>query len=175
MRIFALAFLLVAGLAGAAAAQDQPAPDAAAPAPAVAPAPVYPPGPLVLIETSLGNITLQLDPTHSPVTVQNFLRYVNEHHYDGTVIYRVVPGFVIQAGSYDANVTYRKAHEPIVLEANNGLSNQRGTIAMARENDPNTADAEFFINLADNSRLDHQASDTGNTTGYAVFGHVADG
>jgi cyclophilin family peptidyl-prolyl cis-trans isomerase len=174
MRILALAFLVAAALGSVAAAQDQPAPDAAT-APAVAPTPVYPPGPSVLIETSLGNITLQLDPTHSPVTVQNFLRYVNEHHYDGTVIYRVVPGFVIQAGSYDANVTYRKAHEPIVLEANNGLSNQRGTIAMARENDPNTADAEFFINLADNSRLDHQPSDTGNTTGYAVFGHVADG
>ncbi len=172
MRFFTLAFLLAAALGGAAAAQDQPAPDAA---PAVAPAPVYPPGPMVLIETSLGNITLQLDPTHSPVTTQNFLRYVDEHHYDGTVVYRVVPGFVIQAGSYDANVTYRKAHEPIVLEANNGLSNLRGTVAMARDTDPNTADAEFFINLADNTRLDHHADDTGNTTGYAVFGHVAAG
>jgi cyclophilin family peptidyl-prolyl cis-trans isomerase len=168
MRIFALALLLAAALGGA-AAQDQPAP-AVAPA---APAPVS--GPQVLIETSMGNITLELDPVHSPVTTQNFLRYVNEHHFDGTVIYRVVPGFVIQAGSYDENVTYRKAHEPIVLEANNGLSNLRGTVAMARDNDPNTADAEFFINLADNTRLDHHADDPGNATGYAVFGHVAAG
>ncbi len=172
MRIFALAFLLAAALGGVATAQDQPTPNAAT---AVAPAPVYPPGPQVLIETSLGNITLQLDPTHAPVSTQNFLRYVNEHHYDGMVVYRVVPGFVIQAGSYDANVTYHKAHEPIVLEANNGLSNLRGTVAMARDTDPNTADAEFFINLADNTRLDHHADDAGNATGYAVFGHVAAG
>ena len=169
MRIFALALLIAAALGGAATAQDQPAP-AVAPA---APAPAS--GPQVLIETSMGNITLELDPVHSPVTTQNFLRYVNEHHFDGTVIYRVVPGFVIQAGSYDANVTYRKAHEPIVLEANNGLSNLRGTVAMARDNDPNSADAEFFINLADNTRLDHHADDPGNATGYAVFGHVVAG
>ena len=169
MRIFALALLIAAALGGAATAQDQPAPAVATAAPAPAS------GPQVLIETSMGNITLELDPVHSPVTTQNFLRYVNEHHFDGTVIYRVVPGFVIQAGSYDANVTYRKAHEPIVLEANNGLSNLRGTVAMARDNDPNSADAEFFINLADNTRLDHHADDPGNATGYAVFGHVVAG
>ena len=173
MRIFALALLLAAALGGAATAQDQPA--APVPAAAVPAAPAAPAGPQVLIETSLGNFTLELDPVHAPVTTQNFLRYVNEHHFDGTVIYRVVPGFVIQAGSYDANVTYRKAHESIVLEANNGLSNLRGTVAMARDNDPNSADAEFFVNLADNTRLDHHADDPGNATGYAVFGHVAAG
>jgi cyclophilin family peptidyl-prolyl cis-trans isomerase len=156
------AALIALFLAGAAIA-DPPA------------APVPPAGPQVQIQTSLGTITVALDPAHAPVTVQNFLRYVNEGHYDGTVFYRVVPGFVIQAGSYDADIHYRPVHENIVLEANNGLKNLRGTIAMARETDLNTANAEFFINLADNADLDHQATDTGNTTGYAVFGQVTSG
>jgi cyclophilin family peptidyl-prolyl cis-trans isomerase len=129
----------------------------------------------VLIETSLGDITLELDHAHAPVTVDNFLRYVNEGHFDGTVVYRVVPGFVIQAGSFDADVQERPVHEPIVLEANNGLSNVRGAVAMARSDDPASATAEFFIDLADNLRLDHQPSDPGNQTGYAVFGHVIAG
>src|SRR5476649_678496 len=129
-------------------------------------------GPKVQIETSLGDITLQLDHVHAPVTVDNFLRYVNEGHFDGTVVYRIVPGFVIQAGSWDADVHFRPVHEPIALEASNGLSNLRGSIAMARASDPASATAEFFIDLADNRALDHQASDTENRTGYAVFGRV---
>jgi cyclophilin family peptidyl-prolyl cis-trans isomerase len=129
----------------------------------------------VRIETSLGDITLELDHAHAPVTVDNFLRYVNEGHFDGTVVYRVVPGFVIQAGSFDADVQERPVHEPIPLEANNGLSNTRGAVAMARSEDPASATAEFFIDLADNLRLDHQPSDPGNRTGYAVFGRVVDG
>jgi len=132
-------------------------------------------GPKVLIETSLGDITLQLDPAHAPATVDNFLRYVRDGHYDGTVVYRVVPGFVIQMGSYDADVQARPVRAPIALEANNSLSNRRGTVAMARENDPNTATAEFFINLADNTGLDHRADDPGNATGYAVFAKVVSG
>jgi peptidyl-prolyl cis-trans isomerase A (cyclophilin A) len=132
-------------------------------------------GPKVLMETSLGNITLQLDPAHAPATVDNFLRYVRDGHYDGTVVYRVVPGFVIQMGSYDADVNARPTRDPVVLEANNGLSNVRGTVAMARESDPNTATAEFFINLADNSNLDHHADDPGNATGYTVFAKVVAG
>lgn len=129
----------------------------------------------VLIETSLGDITLELDHARAPVTVDNFLRYVNEGHFDGTVVYRVVPGFVIQAGSFDADIHERPAHEPIALEANNGLSNVRGAIAMARADDPASATAEFFIDLADNPRLDHQPSDPDNRTGYTVFGHVTAG
>jgi cyclophilin family peptidyl-prolyl cis-trans isomerase len=129
----------------------------------------------VLIETSMGDITLELDPARARVTVENFLRYVNEGHFDGTVVYRVVPGFVIQAGSFDAEVQERPVHEPIALEANNGLSNIRGAVAMARADDPASATAEFFIDLADNLRLDHQPSDPGNRTGYAVFGHVVTG
>lgn len=128
----------------------------------------------VVMETSSGDITIELDQSHAPKTVQNFLRYVAEHHFDGTVVYRVVPGFVIQAGSYEADGRSRDVHEPIPLEANNGLSNLRGTIAMART-DPDTATAEFFINLADNASLDHHANDPGNSTGYAVFGRVVSG
>jgi cyclophilin family peptidyl-prolyl cis-trans isomerase len=146
-------------------AQAQQAPDATAPAAAA---------PRVLIQTSMGDITLELDPVRAPLTVANFLRYVKEKHFDGTVVYRVVPGFVIQAGSYDADVQARPVHDPIPLEANNGLSNVRGAIAMARA-EPATATAEFFIDLTDNTALDHHADDTSNTTGYAVFGHVVSG
>jgi cyclophilin family peptidyl-prolyl cis-trans isomerase len=156
----ALFFVVSAGLA-----QAQPAPAAAPPAAA----------PQVLISTSMGDVTVVLDRAHAPVSVDNFLRYVNEHHYDGTLVYRVAPGFVIQAGSFDSATHQRDVHDPIALEANNGLSNLRGTLAMAREEAPNTAAAEFFINLADNTRLDHHADDTGNTTGYTVFGHVVSG
>lgn len=131
--------------------------------------------PDVLIETSLGDITIALDPAHAPRTVDNFLRYVREGHYDGTLVYRVVPGFVIQAGSYDSATNARPVHDPIPLEAGNGLKNVRGAIAMARENDPDSATAEFFIDLADNPQLDRRSDDADGTTGYAVFGHVIAG
>jgi cyclophilin family peptidyl-prolyl cis-trans isomerase len=128
----------------------------------------------VIMQTSLGDITLELDRAHAPKTVDNFLRYVSEGHYDGTLIYRVAPGFVLQMGSYDpVTAGMRPTHDPITLEAN--LSNKRGTISMARENDPNSATAEFFINLADNTRLDRMLDDADGTTGYAVFGHVITG
>jgi peptidyl-prolyl cis-trans isomerase A (cyclophilin A) len=130
--------------------------------------------PDILIQTSQGDITLELDHAHAPKTVDNFLRYVSEGHYDGTLVYRIVPGFVIQAGSYDpATSTMRPTHDPIPLEA--GLLNTRGTISMARENDPKSATAEFFINLTDNARLDRFPDDADGTTGYAVFGHVITG
>jgi cyclophilin family peptidyl-prolyl cis-trans isomerase len=130
--------------------------------------------PDILIQTSLGDITLELDHAHAPQTVDNFLRYVTEGHYDGTLVYRVAPGFVIQAGSYDpATNSMRPTHEPIPLET--GVSNVRGTIAMARASDPSSATAEFFINLADNLRLDRLPDDGEGTTGYAVFGHVITG
>jgi peptidyl-prolyl cis-trans isomerase A (cyclophilin A) len=131
--------------------------------------------PTVLIKTSLGDITVELDRAHAPKTVDNFLRYVSEGHYDGTLVYRVVPGFVIQAGSYDSATHARPTHEPIPSEAGNGLSNLRGTVAMARQTDPNSATAEFFVNLADNTRLDRMPDDADGTTGYAVFGHVVSG
>ncbi|MBS0470086.1 MAG: peptidylprolyl isomerase [Proteobacteria bacterium] len=188
MRLAALTFALFA-LAWPALAEE-PAPPAASPeattdtaappATAAEPAtpgempaqPATPIGPRVLIQTSMGDITLQLDSVHAPKTVANFVRYAKEHHFDGTVIYRVEPGFVIQAGSWDAHVNYRPAHKPIPLES--GLPNKRGTIAMAR-GEPDSATAEFFINLADNTPLDADPAAPPNTTGYAVFGEVTDG
>lgn len=133
------------------------------------------PGPRVSIATDMGDIVIALDDVHAPATVANFLRYMKEGHFDGTVFYRVVPGFVIQAGSWEADQHTRGVHEPIPLEADNGLSNVRGAVAMARGDVPASATADFFIDLSDNTALDHQASDTANTTGYAVFGHVIAG
>jgi peptidyl-prolyl cis-trans isomerase B (cyclophilin B) len=127
--------------------------------------------PHVLIQTSMGDITLALDADRAPGTVENFLRYVNEGHYDNTLIYRVVPGFVIQMGSYDADGTMRPVHDPIRLEA--GQKNVRGAVAMARWA-PNSATAEFFIDLADLPQLDPQPGDMDHA-GYAVFGHVVSG
>jgi cyclophilin family peptidyl-prolyl cis-trans isomerase len=129
----------------------------------------------VLLQTSMGDITLQLDRAHAPINVANFLRYVKEGHYDGTVFYRVAPDFVIQAGSYLPDNRARPVHDPVMLEANNGLKNVRGAVAMARLDDPNTATAEFFIDLAANAGLDHLATDPGNASGYTVFAQVVSG
>ena len=175
--LFVSVVALVLFAFGWAPARAQTPPAAAQPAPAAEPAPGVPAAatPQVLISTSMGDITVVLDRAHAPVSVDNFLRYVKEGHYDGTLVYRVAPGFVMQARSFDSPTHQRDVHDPIALEANNGLSNLRGTIAMAREAAPNTAAAEFFINLVDNTRLDHHADDPGNITGYAVFGHVVSG
>ncbi len=186
--LLALAFCF---FATAAFAQDQAPPppatvpagsagdNAAPPVPqAVAPAPVNPPmtGPRILIATSMGDITLQLDSVRAPRSVANVLRYVKEKHYDNTAFYRVAKGFVIQMGSFDAKGKGRGVHPgPVPLEANNGLSNLRGTVAMGRADAPDSATAEFYINLADNTALDHKPDDPGNTTGYAVFGEVTSG
>ena len=173
MRSLLFAFAALIALAGGAAAQDAappPADNSPAPAPA---APSNPPmtGPKLLISTSMGDITLQLDEVRAPKSVANILRYVREKHYDGTAVYRVVKGFVIQMGSWDANVKARAVHAPVAFEGGNGLSNLRGTVALAHAEDPNSAVAEFFINLADNSGLDHSDSQAG----YAVFGQVISG
>src|SRR5258706_8766584 len=133
------------------------------------------PAPKVSFQTSLGEIIFELDREHAPATVANFLRYVSEGHFDGTVFYRVVPGFVIQAGSFDAEGKPRGVHDPIPLESATTPSNARGTMAMGHGDDPNSARAEFFINLADNKALDRQPDDMDNTTGFAAFGHVAAG
>jgi cyclophilin family peptidyl-prolyl cis-trans isomerase len=126
------------------------------------------------IETSLGTITVALDAEHAPKTVANFVRYAREGHFDGTVIYRVVPGFVLQMGSYDAKGNAKPTHDSIPLETAGGLNNAKGTLSMARS-DPNSATAEFFINLSDNASLDPLAGAPPNTTGYAAFGHVTGG
>jgi cyclophilin family peptidyl-prolyl cis-trans isomerase len=131
--------------------------------------------PTATMFTSMGAIVVELDREHAPATVDNFVRYAKEGHFDGTVFYRVVPGFVIQAGSYDAMGKPRPAHDPIPLETANARSNLRGTIAMGHGDEPNSATAEFFINLADAKGLDRQPDDMDNKTGFAAFGHVLGG
>jgi peptidyl-prolyl cis-trans isomerase A (cyclophilin A) len=151
----------------------QEAPPAATPEPP--PAAPAEPMPRVALQTSMGQIVLELNSERAPATVANFLRYVMDGHFNSTVIYRVVPRFVIQGGSVGSDGNGKPVREPIPLEANNGLPNLRGTITMARAADPNSATAEFFINLVDNYGLNQEMGDTNNQTGYAVFGRVAEG
>ena len=127
----------------------------------------------VLLETSEGDIVLELDKTAAPVTVVNFLRYVNEGFYNGTVFHRVMPGFMIQGGGLTPEMTKKTTHSPIINEASNGLKNTRGTIAMAREPMPDSATSQFFINLGANAMLDYGSARDPN--GYAVFGKVIKG
>ena len=150
--------------------------------------------PRVAFETSMGRIVVALDPEHAPVSTQNFLRYVADGHYDGTLFHRVVENFVIQGGGMDAQMTEKATRPAIVNEANNGLSNRRGTIAMARETAIDSATAQFYINVVDNPRLDHvevppegvtvtrggkeihvMPGEAARVFGYAVFGHVVEG
>ena len=131
--------------------------------------------PTATLETSMGNIVIDLDHDGAPKTVDNFILYAKEGHYDGTVFYRVVPGFVIQAGSYDAMGKPRGIHPGIPLETLTAQSNLKGTITSAHGDEPNSGHAEFFINLADNRGLDHQPDDFGNKTGFTAFGKVIEG
>ncbi len=126
----------------------------------------------VLMKTSKGDIELTLYPDKAPKTVANFLRYVDEGFYDGTIFHRVIPNFMIQGGGYTPDMQRKSTHAPIVNEANNGLRNDRGTIAMARTSDPHSATSQFFINQKDNHFLDHPGRDG---WGYAVFGRVTRG
>ncbi|HEX3652106.1 MAG TPA: peptidylprolyl isomerase [Rhizomicrobium sp.] len=133
------------------------------------------PPPQAKVETSLGTFTILLDRINAPKSVANFIAYARERHYDGTTIYRAAPGFVIQMGSFEPGGASRAVHAPIPLETANGLKNVRGSVAMARQNEPASATAEFFVNLADNPDLDAKAGAPPNTTGYTVFGRVRDG
>ncbi len=128
----------------------------------------------VLMETTKGNITLELDSANAPETVANFVEYARSGHYDGTIFHRVIPGFMIQGGGFDANMRQKETKAAIRNEADNGLKNHNGTIAMARTNDPHSATAQFFINVKDNGFLDH-TSQTSRGWGYTVFGKVTDG
>jgi len=133
-----------------------------------------PGNPKTLIETSQGNITLELEPQKAPLTVENFLQYVRDSHYDGTIFHRVIKGFMIQGGGYDARFKKLPTRPPIENEAANALSNKRGTIAMARTSNPHSATAQFFINTVDNPHLDFHAP-TPVSWGYAAFGKVIEG
>lgn len=130
--------------------------------------------PQVRLETSSGVIVLALDAAKAPATVANFLAYVDAGHYDGTLFHRVIPGFMIQGGGFDRDFRQKETRAPIENEAGNGLKNLRGTVAMARTNDPHSATAQFFINSVDNAFLDHTAKNPAGW-GYAVFGRVTEG
>lgn len=126
----------------------------------------------VLMKTSMGDITIELDADKAPKTVANFLGYVDEKFYDGTVFHRVIPNFMIQGGGMGPDLEKKPTREPVENEAKNGLKNARGSIAMARTRDPHSATAQFFINLKDNSFLDYPGQDG---WGYTVFGEVTQG
>jgi peptidyl-prolyl cis-trans isomerase B (cyclophilin B) len=130
--------------------------------------------PIVDVTTNHGAFAISLDPARAPTSVANFLRYVDAKHYDGTVFHRVIPTFMIQGGGFDARLEKKPVDAPIKNEADNGLKNTRGTVAMARTSDPHSATAQFFVNVTDNAFLDHQAKD-GAGWGYAVFGNVIEG
>lgn len=130
--------------------------------------------PVILIKTNKGFIKAELYADKAPVTVQNFLDYVKENFYNGTVFHRVIPGFMAQGGGFTPNFEQKKTKAPIKNEANNGLKNTRGTLAMARTSDPNSATAQFFINVADNDFLNFR-SEKPAEYGYAVFGKVTEG
>jgi cyclophilin family peptidyl-prolyl cis-trans isomerase len=147
----------------------------AVPAPA-APLPAPPAPQRVLLVTTQGEITVELDPAAAPKTVENFLAYARDGHYNGTVFHRVVPGLLVQGGAFTPDLQQKPSRAPIPNEAGNGLSNRRGTLAAARDRGvSDSATAQFFINLADNPKFDRQDGGSAYTAGYAVFGRVLQG
>ena len=129
---------------------------------------------MIRFTTNLGVIDIELDPEHAPITCENFENYVKSGFYNGTIFHRVIKGFMIQGGGFEPGMQQKPTNDPIKNEADNGLKNDKYTIAMARTNDPHSATAQFFINVADNDFLNHTAP-TGNGWGYAVFGKVVAG
>ena len=127
--------------------------------------------PTVLFKTSLGEFTIELEPKDAPISVENFLRYVDDGFFDGTIFHRIVPGFVIQGGGLTPEFDNKETRAPIKNEAANGLRNLRGTLSMARTNAADSATSQFFVNLKDNAFLDHKSGNFG----YAVFGRVTKG
>jgi len=126
---------------------------------------------MVVMHTNLGDITIEVFEDEAPKSAANFIQYVQDGFYDGTIFHRVIPGFVIQGGGFDQSYQQKKTRDPIVNEAYNGLKNDRGTLSMARTSDPNSATSQFFVNLSDNAPL----NPSGGSAGYAVFGKVTDG
>ena len=127
--------------------------------------------PVVVVDTSMGEISIELFEDKSPITVKNFLDYVEAKHYDGLIFHRVIPGFMIQGGGMEPGMKERKTRDPIKNEASNGVSNERGTIAMARTNNPDSATGQFFININNNTNLNKNAA----SAGYCAFGRVIKG
>jgi cyclophilin family peptidyl-prolyl cis-trans isomerase len=126
---------------------------------------------MIRFETTLGNFTIELFEKEAPLTVANFLKYVDDGFFDGTVFHRIVPGFVIQGGGFTEDMSQKRTQPPIKNEADNGLKNERGSLSMARTNDIHSATSQFFVNLKDNEFLDHQRGNFG----YAVFARVTEG
>lgn len=155
-NFFCLALIILAGAQSAAAA-DQAAVN-----------------PRVVVETSKGRIVIELFPQKAPATVQNFLAYVDAGFYTGTVFHRVIPNFMIQGGGLTADMQKKPTEKPVANEADNGLKNTRGSVAMARTSEPHSATNQFFINTADNEFLNHRGK-TPQGWGYAVFGRIAEG
>ena len=139
------------------------------------PAAVTAAAPQVVLNTSQGDITLELFPDKAPKSVANFLQYVHDGFYDGTVLHRAIPGYLLQGGLYTRDLQPKRTRPAVPSEADNGLSNLRGTLAVARGADPNSGTAQFFINLVDNRRLDFVGNQSGLTWGYTVFGKVTKG
>jgi cyclophilin family peptidyl-prolyl cis-trans isomerase len=133
-----------------------------------------PPSPVVVMETSMGTVEIELYPEHAPKTVANFLSYVNEKYFDGTIFHRVINTFMIQGGGFTKGLKEKETKPPVENEADNGLKNDVGTIAMARTNDPHSATSQFFINVKDNASLNFTAK-TPQGWGYCVFGKVTSG
>ncbi|KXS53543.1 MAG: peptidyl-prolyl cis-trans isomerase B [Marinobacter sp. T13-3] len=129
---------------------------------------------MILLQTNLGDIKLELDYDKAPETAKNFEQYVRDGFYDGLIFHRVIPNFMVQGGGFEPGMQPRKTREPIQNEADNGLSNKAGTIAMARTMDPHSATAQFFINVEDNGFLDHSGKNA-EGWGYCVFGKVVEG
>ena len=129
------------------------------------------PAPHVVLTTSFGDVEIELNQDKAPVSTQNFLKYVDSNFYNNTIFHRVIPGFMVQGGGFTAQMQQKSTNDPIKNEADNGLHNVRGTVAMARTSDVNSATSQFFINVVDNAMLDHGARDYG----YAVFGKVVKG
>ena len=127
--------------------------------------------PMVVMHTNLGDITIEVFEDEAPKTAANFLQYVQDGFYDGTIFHRVIPGFVIQGGGFDESYQQKETRDPITNEADNGVKNDRGTLSMARTSDPNSATSQFFVNLSDNAPLNPSRGNAG----YAVFGKVTDG
>lgn len=131
-----------------------------------------PPNRYVAMDTTVGNIVIELNEEKAPVTVENFKSYVSEGYYDGLIFHRVIDGFMVQGGGFDADMNQKGTKAPIKIESNNGLKNERGSIAMARTMDPNSATSQFFINTQNNTFLDYPGQDG---YGYTVFGKVVSG
>ena len=147
-----------------------------APAPQAQPAPPPPPSPRVLMVTSMGEILIELDAAAAPATVENFLAYARDGHYNGTTFHRAIPGLLLQGGAFTPDLQQKPSRAPVASEAGNGLSNRRGTLAAARDRGVvDSATAQFFFNLADNPRFDRTDAASAYTAGYTVFGRVVQG